>query len=122
MMFAWVIIGVTSVPLLIMAVFLLQGKGGFLIAGFNTMNKAKRVLYDEKALCKSTGWLLLITTILVLLLPLSLSFNLVWLTYSLIVLMVLVPVGAVIYFNTGNRFKKTYDPNDNEPGRPSTDR
>ena len=51
--------GAVIALLAVMAIFLLNGKGAFLIAGYNTMPSAKKARYDEKALCRCTGWLLL---------------------------------------------------------------
>lgn len=39
----------------ILAVILLAGKGGFLIAGYNTASKEKKACYDEKKLCRVVG-------------------------------------------------------------------
>ena len=39
----------------IMSVIFLCGKGGFLIAGYNTANKEEKAKYDEKKLCRVMG-------------------------------------------------------------------
>lgn len=39
----------------IMAIFLLMGKGGFLIAGYNTASESEKARYDEKKLCRVMG-------------------------------------------------------------------
>ena len=109
-MTAWIIIGAIAVPFVIMAIFLLQGKGAFLIAGYNTMSEEKRATYDEKALCRSVGRLLLAITVLMFLFPLAFSLEVMWLLYIAVVLSLILPIGYVIYANTGNRYRKAPDP------------
>ena len=101
-----VIFDIIIVPLLILAIFLLNGKGGFLIAGFNTMSKEDQEKYDEKALCHFVGWLLIVVLFCVLLIPIGIQFDSVWLTYGGIALTFVIILGAVIFVNTGNRFHK----------------
>ena len=49
-------IGIIVVVLIgIMAIVLLSGHGGFLIAGYNTASKEEKAMYDEKKLCRITG-------------------------------------------------------------------
>jgi len=94
-----------------MAIFLLNGRGSFLIAGFNTMSDAKRAEYDEKALCKAVGWMLLLMAIFMMLFPLAIQFDLMWLFWLSFVPFLVLPFAFVIYANTGRRFKKPVDPN-----------
>lgn len=58
----------TAALLIIPAILLLQGKGSFLIAGYNTASPAQKSMYDEKKLCRVTGGGVLICGILILLL------------------------------------------------------
>jgi len=46
--------------LLALAAVLLSGKGGFLIAGYNTMSQEKKARYDERKLCRVLGAALLV--------------------------------------------------------------
>jgi len=108
-MFGWIIVGIIALPFIVMAIFLLNGKGAFLIAGFNTMSADEKAAYDKKALCKAVGWLLLILTVLMLLWPLSSELG-AWLFWLSFVLFMGVTIGFVIYANTGNRFKIPADP------------
>ena len=59
----WIILIVVAAVMIIPSIFLINGKGAWLIAGYNTMSPERKSQYDEKALCKFTGWLLLIYTI-----------------------------------------------------------
>lgn len=56
MLIAYVII----IIFVICAVFLLFGKGSWLIAGYNTAGKEEKEKIDEKKLCRSMGVLLLL--------------------------------------------------------------
>lgn len=60
------IIGIFCVAalLFVISVVLLSGRGSFLIAGYNTMKKEEKEKYNEKKLCRGTGILMLLLTIL----------------------------------------------------------
>lgn len=45
---------------------LLSGKGGFLIAGYNTASKAEQAKYDEKKLCRVSGACMAVITVLLI--------------------------------------------------------
>ena len=45
----------TAVLLIVPSLFLLAGKGAFLIAGYNTASAAEKAAYNEKRLCRITG-------------------------------------------------------------------
>jgi len=111
-MLGWIIIGVIAVPFIIMAIFLLNGRGAFLIAGYNTMSDDKRAEYDEKALCKAVGWLLLSIVAPLILIPITVQFEIFWLLWLSIGFVTILPFAFVIYANTGNRFRKSPLPGD----------
>jgi hypothetical protein len=90
-----------------MAAFLLNGKGAFLIAGYNTMSKSEKAEYDEKALCRFMGWFLIALSLSILLVPAGIYLKAAWLTYCGIALTFAETVGAVILMNTGKRFRKS---------------
>ena len=46
---------VIALPLIIISIVLMTGRGGDFIAGFNTKNRAEREKYDEKAVCRCVG-------------------------------------------------------------------
>jgi hypothetical protein len=110
MLLTWIITGAIAVPFIVMAVFLLYGKGAFLIAGYNTMSEEKRATYDEKALCRSVGRFLLILTAAMLLFPLAIQYDAMWLFYVVLIVILVLPIGFVIYMNTGNRHRISIDP------------
>ena len=44
---------------LLIASFMLHGKGAMLISGYNTLSAEKRALFDERKLCKFVGWMMI---------------------------------------------------------------
>jgi len=88
----------------ILSIVLLTGRGSFLVAGFNTMPKEKKALYDTPALCKFTGKITLSIGILTILFGFLLENT--WFLVFYGVAIVALTVFALVYANTGNRFKK----------------
>lgn len=99
--------GIVVVPLIIIAIFLLNGKGTFFIAGFNTMSKEKRAWYDEKALCRCMGQLLLALALFFALVPVGVFFDIQWLPFFAVAFVLVTVIAFIIYANTGNRFQKS---------------
>ena len=56
---------VLALVLVILSIFLLCGKGAWLIAGYNTASEAEKAQYDTKKLCRGGGVLLLVCGVLV---------------------------------------------------------
>ncbi|NYB75302.1 DUF3784 domain-containing protein [Sedimentibacter hydroxybenzoicus DSM 7310] len=98
--------GIIVVPLVIMAIFLLNGKGAFLIAGYNTSSEKEKSKYDEKALCRFVGWLLLGISFGMMIIPIGIYLDIAWLPNFAIFIIIFGSIGAVIYANTGGRFYK----------------
>ncbi|WP_203333521.1 DUF3784 domain-containing protein [Planococcus beigongshangi] len=92
-----------------LGIYLLQGKGGWLIAGYNTMSKEEKEKYDEPALCKATGKLILAIAFTLALITAGGLLEMNALMISGVVLMVLFILFGLIYINTGERFKKHID-------------
>ena len=92
-------------PMVVAALFLLNGKGAFLIAGYNTLSKEEKAKYDEKALCRFTGRLLLIVSFCALLIPTSSYFEMEGLAFCGVAATSIISIGACVYANTGNRFR-----------------
>ena len=97
---------IVILPLLIMAIVLLSGRGGALIAGYNTMSKKKKALYDEKAMCRATGGFLLVFIIFLGLIQVGTYSATAWLTITATALLIVLTVGFLIFMNTGKRFMK----------------
>ncbi|WP_052131456.1 DUF3784 domain-containing protein [Planococcus sp. CAU13] len=94
------------VLLLVLGLYLLQGKGGWLIAGYNTLPSEEKKKYDEAALCKATGKLILAITFTIALITAGDVLDMEILMISGIILMILSIISGIIYLNTGERFKK----------------
>ena len=95
-----------SIALFTYAIFLANGKGTFLLSGYNSLSDSEKAEYDERALCKFMSKIML-----------GLSFStFLWALSDLIehqilfiiglVLFISILVFGLVYMNTGNRFKK----------------
>ncbi len=89
-----------------LGIYLLQGKGGWLIAGYNTMPKEDKEKYDEAALCKATGKLVLAIAFTIALITAGGLLEMNSLMISGVVLMLVFILFGVIYINTGSALKK----------------
>lgn len=103
----FVVIVLVALSLIGMAIPLLLGKGTWLIAGYNTMNQEEKTNWDGPALARFVGKILLAIGLVTL--PYGVGvfyFSLQWLTWPYLAFTVGLSVFAVIYCNTGNRFRK----------------
>ncbi len=102
-----VISGIFSLGIIIMSIFLLSGRGGILIAGFNTMSKEEQDKYDKVALCRFMGKILLpIGIIMPCITVVGILDIFTWLIWVFIGASLGLIIFAIIYANTGNRFIK----------------
>ena len=92
--------------LLVISIPLLCGKGAFMIAGFNTMSREEKAKYNEKALARFVGLMMIATAVCMALVPIGWSLEIDWLGYCGIILMIIIPIGGVVYVNTGGRFRE----------------
>lgn len=95
-----------GVVLVALAVVLLRGKGGFLIAGYNTMPPKEQAKYDEKALCRFVGKILLPVGLLSPAVAVGGILHIGWLPKAYFVGITALALFAVVYANTGGRFRK----------------
>lgn len=97
-----------TIPIVVVSIFLLHGRGSSLIAGFNTLPKEEQDKYDKVALCKFMGKILLpiglATPLASILEVLQVDFP--YSTFIYVTFTLLLCGFALIYVNTGNRFKK----------------
>ena len=105
-MLGFIITGIIGLIFVIIGIVMLNGRGASLIAGYNTMSKAKKEKYDEAALCKFVGKIMIALGLLTFLLgiePLATSpvFFVAWM-----IVFLAITVFAIVYANTKNRFKK----------------
>ena len=89
----------------IMSIVFLQGRGAILIAGYNTMSAKEKAKYDEVALCKATGKMMLGITFSMVLIFVGEFFQIDWLPIVGVSLMIVIIFGGVIYMYTGNRYQ-----------------
>ena len=100
---------IVPVLLAILGVIIRFGKASWLISGYNTSSKYEKEKYDETALCKFVGNLLFGIAIIFLFIAAATVLNSEYLTTIVIIgvlLEVVLVISAIIYMNTGNRFKK----------------
>ncbi len=103
---ACVIVGFVMLLMIGLSVVLLRGKGAWLIAGYNTLNKKEKEKYDSVALCKFVGKYLLSVSLLMPAIPIGGIFKLHWLVAAYICYMLISVFFVIVYCNTGDRFKK----------------
>ncbi|PKE16349.1 DUF3784 domain-containing protein [Macrococcoides caseolyticum] len=48
---------------LLIGIYMLTGRGGFLIAGYNMLPKEQKQKYDQKRLCRFTGVMIILATL-----------------------------------------------------------
>ena len=105
-MIGLIITGPIGLVMIIMGIVLLSGRGGFLIAGYNTKTKAEKEKYDEVALCKFIGKIVLIIAVMTILMGIEVLVTSMWFWIVWSVVFVAVITFSIIYANTKNRFKK----------------
>lgn len=91
---------------LLLGLIFSQGKGAFLIAGYNTASETEKAKYDEKALCCFMGKLMFALAGTWAPIALSALLDRMWLFWLGLGLFLVVCLGGVIYMNTGNRFRR----------------
>ena len=57
---------VVFVIFLIISIILLSGHGSWFISGYNTASKEEKAKYDEKKLCRTTGFGMAVIAVLIL--------------------------------------------------------
>ena len=83
-----------------------HGKCTWLIAGYNTASPAEKRRYDEAALCRFMGKLMFSLAACWLVIAFGTFSQITFLFWVGFVLFLVVTFAAVIYANTGGRFKK----------------
>ncbi|MCL2224352.1 MAG: DUF3784 domain-containing protein [Defluviitaleaceae bacterium] len=104
-----------AVSLIACGVLLLRGKGGFLLAGWNTASEAERAKYNKKALFTFSGWMVIVVAVLAACIPFASFFadehgNLFPLL-AVIILICAIPLAGVVYINVSKRFRATNEEN-----------
>ena len=103
---SFLVSSIFAVPVIIMGIVLCCGKGAFLIAGYNTASPEERAAYDEKALCRAVGVLVLVIVGSVELFLLGAVLDMTALMWGGGILMAISTVFGIIYINTSRRFRR----------------
>lgn len=98
--------GIVIILFVIFGVVFFRGKGASLIAGYNTSSKAEKEKYDKLALCKFMGKLMFALAACWVFVAVGSALPLSVLHVIGMALFFVIIFAAVIYTNTGNRFKK----------------
>lgn len=64
MWIAEIIILIVAFLFFIISIFLFKGKGSWLIAGYNTLDKEEKKQYDEKKVCRAVGALCIVCCVM----------------------------------------------------------
>ncbi|MBQ6542788.1 MAG: DUF3784 domain-containing protein [Clostridia bacterium] len=99
-----IIVGCISLMLLIISLILLRGKGAGLIAGYNTSGNKEE--FDSEALCKFVGKILLPIALLSPSVAVGGIYKIPAITVAYSLIVTALVIFALIYANTGNRFKR----------------
>ena len=104
----YIVPGIAFLLLLAMGIFLIKGggRGAWMIAGYNTMRTEKQEKYDKKALCRFVGWLCIAMDACMVPITVGEHFGIRWLAACGGTAVVVIALGALIYANTGGRFRK----------------
>lgn len=100
---------IVNVLIAALGVVFLAGKGSSLIAGFNTMPREEREMFDEKKLCRFMGIMTLIIAVLIGATNLGAWLKLAWLGTIAGALIAAVGIFMIVFLNTGKRFQKSPD-------------
>ena len=92
--------------LLVLGCVLLSGRGAWLIAGYNTMSPEEKAKYNEKALCRAMGWMMLALAGAWGLVTAAMLLNLTWLLWVGNLLFVAVIIVGAVYLNRSDRVKR----------------
>lgn len=84
----------------------MNGKGAFLIVGYNILSKEEKKQYNTIALCKFMGKVMFALSFSMVFWILGDIFNAHWIYIVGAILFSAIVIFTIIYANTGNRFKK----------------
>lgn len=90
----------------VLGIIFLNGRGAFLIAGYNTMPRGKKAGISEKKLCKFMGRFMFVLASCWLVVAASEIFKTMTLLWLGLALFLAVTAASIIYANTGDRFRK----------------
>ena len=103
---SFIVMSICAVPAIFFGIVLCCGKGADMIAGYNALSPAERTAWNEKALCRATGVLLLVMVGCLELLLLGAVFGMTALEWGGGILLAVSTVSGLIYINKSKRFKR----------------
>lgn len=86
--------------------FIRRGKASWLIAGFNTLSKEEKEKYDVKALSSFVSNILFACAAVEVIEARAQYLNNIPVVVAGFIILGMLVIGAAVYANTGNRFKK----------------
>ena len=98
--------GIAALLFVSLGIAFFSGKGSSLIAGYNTASPEEKEKYDEKALCRAMGFLMLGCAACFGVMALSEVFHSMawfWLGFALLFA---VTIGGAAYMNTSKKVKR----------------
>lgn len=98
--------GIMAAFFVLLGIIFSCGKGGSLIAGYNTASPEEKEQYDEKALCHAVGRLMFAIAVCICVMALSSVFDNLAFLWGGIVLLAAVTIGGVIYMNTSKKVRR----------------
>lgn len=101
-----IVIGGVALLLMLLGSYMLQGKGEFLIAGYNTMSKEEQAKYDGPAMARFIGKLLMVLACCMIVWIFGILAGKNWVFYIGIAMFLSFVGVALLYMNTGGRFLK----------------
>lgn len=91
---------------IVLGIFLVNGKGSFLIAGYNTMSAKEKEKYDKTELSKFMGKMMFVLVFSMILWVLSEVYGIDWLFVAGLILFIFITLFMVVYMNVGKNFRK----------------
>lgn len=91
---------------IVLGIFLVNGKGSFLIAGYNTMSAKEKEKYDKTELSKFMGKMMFALAFSMILWVLSEVYGIDWLFVAGLILFIFITLFMVVYMNIGQKFRK----------------
>jgi len=90
----------------VLGIIFSQGKGAWMIAGYNTASKATKASYDVKALLQFMSKFMFVLAGCWVVISFGALYQNDGVVQAGLVLFIVVILAALIYMNTGGRFKK----------------
>ena len=93
------------VLLIIWGIFLINGKGGFLLSDYGTMSEREKEMYNEKVLLRIGGYAMIIFSSLVILGIVGEELG-IWQSKYFAIAAIIILLGGILYANISSLFGK----------------